>query len=254
MTYYVSMKTTVTFIPGMFSPIINAFLGTYFVDQMEYLNERGIPYNIMPVDTEGSLDKNADIIRGQVQNKKNITAFCHSKGGIDLLHALIKYPDLRTHFKQITFMQCPFFGTPLADFALSGRTSTFATKSLFKVLLKGDVCSVKELTNKSRLIYMSQNKQAIDSILGEVKIECIGSSKMAERGRFDSILKIPRDFIDYKFNLPNDGMIPRESAFIPGAKKTIYQDLDHASAVIRMTPQFFDRKAFSHNIFSEAIA
>jgi hypothetical protein len=45
------MKTTVTFIPGMFGPIINAFLGTYFIDQMEYLNTQGTPYEVMPVDT-----------------------------------------------------------------------------------------------------------------------------------------------------------------------------------------------------------
>ncbi len=254
MTYYVFMKTTVTFIPGMFSPIINTFLGTYFVDQMEYLKSRGIAHDIMPVHTEGSLDKNAQIIRENVLNKENIVAFCHSKGGIDLLHALITYPEIQSKFKKITFMQCPFWGTPLADFALNGRSSSFATKGIFKVLLGGDIVSVVELTRNSRAVYMNRHESAIQEILYKIEIECIGSSKLPERGRFDSILKIPRDFINFKYDVPNDGMIPTSSAFIPGATRTVYEDLDHASAVIRLTPQFFDRRAFSHKIFGEVIA
>lgn len=248
------MKTTVTFIPGMFSPFINTFLGTYFIDQMEYLNKRGIPHEVMPVHTEGSLDKNAQIIRDNVQNKENVVAFCHSKGGVDLLHALILYPEIRSKFKKIIFMQCPFWGTPLADFALNGRGSTIATKGIFKMLLNGDIVAVAELTRSSRAVYMNKNEAAIQKILTMIDIECHGSNKLPERGRFDSILKIPRDFINFKYEVPNDGMIPMSSAFIPGARRFAYDDLDHASAVIRLTPQFFDRMAFSHRVFEGALS
>lgn len=254
MTYYVFMKTTVTFIPGMFSPFINTFLGTYFIDQMEYLNARKITHEIMPVHTEGSLDKNAAIIRENVQNKQNIVAFCHSKGGIDLLHALITFPEIQSKFKKIIFMQCPFWGTPLADFALNGRGSKIATKGIFKVLLNGDIISIVELTRSSRAVYMNKNEAAIQHILSTIEVECIGSNKIPERGRFDSILKIPRDFINFKYDVPNDGMIPTSSAFIPGARRFTYDDLDHASAVIRLTPQVFDRQAFSHKIFEGALS
>ena len=253
MTYYMSMKTTVTFIPGMFSPFINTFLGTYFIDQMEYLNSQGTPYEIMPVHTEGSLDKNASIIRNNILTKDKVVAFCHSKGGIDLLHALILFPEIRKKFKKIIFMQCPFWGTPLADFALNGKAPMLATKGLFKVLLKGDIVSVVELTKSSRAVYMNKHESAIQSILESIEIDCIGSAKLPERGRFDSILKIPRDFIQFKYEVPNDGMIPTSSAFIPGARRTTFDDLDHASAVIRLTPQYFDRKAFSHKVFEGAL-
>lgn len=243
------MKPTVTFIPGMFSPFINTFLGTYFIDQMEYLERKGIPFFVMPVHTEGSLDKNAKIIVNQVGNQRNMVAFCHSKGGVDLLHALITYPELRERFKKIIFMQCPFFGTPLADFALNNRASTVATKGIFKVLLGGDIVSIVELTKTSRTVYMNKNEALIAEIFRGIEVECIGSHKMPERGRFDSILKIPRDFIQMKYDLPNDGMIPLMSAFIPGVNRRIYEDLDHASAVIRFTPQMFDRRAFTESVF-----
>lgn len=248
-----SMRTTVTFIPGMFNPFINTFLGTYFIDQMEYLDRRGVPYSILPVHTEGSIELNARTIYQELQGKENVVAFGHSKGGIDLLHALIKYPELRSKFRKIVFMQCPFFGTPLADFALQNQAGTIATKGLFRILLKGDIQAIKELSQKERSIYMMSHSSQIQEIVSAIEIECIGSAKLPERGRFDSILKVPRDFIQYKFKLPNDGMIPMESALIQGTKTKVFEDLDHASAVIRLTPQFFDRRAFSHQVFQGAL-
>ena len=245
------MATSVIFIPGMFNPFINTFLGTYFIDQMEYLKAREIPFDIMPVHTEGSIEKNAKIIRERILNKKNLVAFCHSKGGVDLLHTLIIYPELRSHFKKIIFAQCPFFGTPLADMAMKSET---LTATFFKLVLKGDVISINELSRNIRTSYMKTHADEIQKIISEIRIECIGSSKKPEAGRFDSILKIPRDFIELTYKLPNDGMIPTESALIPGTKHTVFQDLDHASAVIRFTPQVFDRLAFTHAVFEEALA
>lgn len=249
MTYHVSMKQTVTFIPGMFSPFINTFLGTYFIDQMEYLDHKKIEYSLMPVHTEGNLSKNAAIIRKSVENQSNLIAFCHSKGGIDLLEALIKYPELRGKFQKIIFMQCPFFGTPLADIAVANQATSLLTRLLIGGLLGGEIHAISELTQLNRQGYMSEHKKEIDNILNKIDILCIGSSKLPEPGRFDSILKIPRDLMRYAFSRPNDGMIPTDSAFIPGALKYIFSDLDHASAVIRLTPQNFDRKTFSQNIF-----
>lgn len=247
------MRTTVTFIPGMFNPFINTFLGTYFIDQMEYLDRRDVPYSILPVHTEGSIEVNARTIYEELQDKENVVAFGHSKGGVDLLHALIRYPELRSKFRKIVFMQCPFYGTPLADFALQSEAGTLATKGLFRILLRGDIDAIKELSQKERSIYMLNHASSIQEIISLIEIECIGSAKLPERGRFDSILKIPRDFIQYKFKLPNDGMIPMESALIKGSKTRVYNDLDHASAVIRLTPQFFDRRAFSHEVFAGAL-
>jgi hypothetical protein len=253
MTYHVSMKQTVTFIPGMFSPFINTFLGTYFIDQMEYLDHKKIEYSIMPVHTEENISKNAAIIKKSVENQSNLIAFCHSKGGIDLLEALIKYPELRGKFHKIIFMQCPFFGTPLANIALTNQASSLLTRLLIGGLLGGDIHAISELTQLKRQTYMSEHRKEIDQILRDIDILCIGSSKQPEPGRFDSILKIPRDLMRFLFSSPNDGMVPTESALIPGAKKFIFNDLDHASAVIRLTPQNFDRKKFSQNIFEGSL-
>lgn len=250
MTYDVSMKTTVTFVPGMFSPFINTFLGTYFIDQMEYLDKHSISYNLQPIHTEDSIEKNALVIKKNLEASENVMAFCHSKGGIDLLHALIMYPELKEKMRKIIFMQCPFFGTPLADIALSSGAGTFATKVLIKALFNGHISSVEELSQEKRKHYMETNHSLIQDILRDLDVVCIGSAKIPEPGRFDSILKIPRDFMQLKFNTPNDGMIPATSAFIPGIKSIKMHDLDHASAVIRLTPQHFDRMTFSHNIFS----
>jgi len=254
MTYDVSMKTTVTFIPGMFSPFINTFLGTYFIDQMEYLDKRAISYNVQPIHTEDSIEKNALVIKKNLETSENVTAFCHSKGGIDLLHALIMYPELKEKLGKIIFMQCPFFGTPLADVALSTGAGTFATKVLMKALFNGHISSVEELSQDKRKDYMKRHQNVIQDILKDLDVICIGSAKLPEPGRFDSILKIPRDFMHLKFNTPNDGMIPTTSAFIPGVKNIKIHDLDHASAVIRLTPQHFDRKAFSHKLFAGELA
>lgn len=249
-----TMKPTVTFIPGMFSPFINTFLGTYFIDQMEYLDKKHVPYFVMPVHTEGTLERNAIVIRENLLDKENVIAFCHSKGGIDLLHALILYPELRERFKKIIFMQCPFYGTPLADVALGNNVFELATRGIFRLLLAGDVRAIQELSKRNRTLYMDRNSEIIHEITNKIEIDCIGSAKNSEPGRFDSILKIPRDFMQLRFNLPNDGMIPLESAFVKGARKREFTDLDHASAVIRLTPQQFDRKAFTHSVFQGVLA
>ncbi len=250
MTKKLTTPHTVFFIPGMFSPFINTFLGTYFIDQMEFLDRHRISHEIIKVHTEGTLERNAKVIRDRALLTENITAFCHSKGGVDLLHALIYYPEIRERFSKITFMQCPFFGTPLADVATNGRIRSEVTGHLFKLVLRGELASIQELSTEFRRQYMTTHEASIAHILSLIPISCIGSSKPSERGRFDSLLKIPRDYMHVRYGIPNDGMIPTTSAFIPGAAFTKMENLDHASAVIRLTPQSFDRKAFTQDIFA----
>ncbi len=248
------MKPSVCFVPGMFSPFINGVLGVYFVDQMAYLEQRGVEYEVAPIHTEGLVGPNSQAIRDLLMAKEDgsVILFGHSKGGVDSLDCLIRYPETHRKIKKAIFMQSPLLGTPLADFALGGDLRRSMTWMGFQ-LMRGDIRSAEELTTQHRRAYVAEHAAEIKAIGRHLNIQCVGSSKSPEPGRFDSILKITRDLM-HGWGLPNDGMVPLANTKIDGLAHEAIRELDHASAVIRMTPQFYDRRSFSNRLFGEALA
>ncbi len=239
------------FFPGMFHPFIRTFLGPYFQDQLEFLDKRKQRAHILRFTPEGTLEENALHIKNELQDRSEIVAFCHSKGGLDLFHALIVYPELRTKFKTIIFMQCPFFGTPLADLATRNLLSRKLMQFLFLLGLSDDISTLIELRQDRRANYMATHKEEIAELVRLIPMQCYGSVKHPRAGQFDSLLRILRDLMLYGLKQPNDGMIPTQSAFLPGLKATTLDDVDHISCVIKFTTQSINVPDLCEKVFSE---
>ncbi len=223
------------FFPGMFHPFIRTFLGPYFQPQFEFLEQRNERPYCLRFSPEGTLEENALHIRSELQGRSSIVAFCHSKGGVDLLHALIVYPELRAKLRSIIFIQCPFFGTPLADLATQNLLSLNLMRFFFFLGLSDDVSTLQELRQDHRGAYMDFHKTEIADLVRTLPMQCFGSAKQPKPAQFDSLLRIPRDLMLFGLKLRNDGMIPQNSAFLPGAKATLLDDVDHITSVIRLT-------------------
>ncbi len=242
------------FFPGMFHPFIRTFLGYYFYDQFKFLDHQKLKSHLVSFNPEGTLRANALHIKHELLDRSEIVAVCHSKGGLDLLHALIIHPELRPKFKSIIFVQCPFYGTPLADLATWNNFTKTLMQFFFFLGLSDDISTLLELRQDRRRNYMATHKDDIADLVRLIPMKCYASVKHPRAGQFDSLLRIPRDVMLYGFKQPNDGMIPRDSAFIPDVESITLEDVDHLSCVINFTTQSVNRADFSSKVFTEHLA
>ncbi|HOX22434.1 MAG TPA: hypothetical protein PLL10_03140, partial [Elusimicrobiales bacterium] len=96
-------------IPGM-------KVNTMFADQQRWLAENGVETELVPVDTEASPAANAKVIAGAIRaSQKRVILLARSKGGIDSLYALVRYPDLSGNVAAFISVETPYLGSPVAD-------------------------------------------------------------------------------------------------------------------------------------------
>lgn len=244
-------QVTVLFVPGILARPIHYILGTYFIDQIQFLKRQGIPWRLVPVHHEKSIQENSLTIKNTVEElaakNQKIIFFTHSKGGLDVLEALLKYPEIRPHIMEFIALQAPFYGSPVANTIVSHKFLRGLARILL-LFLRGTLDSLVEMTTDSRWTYMKKYRRQIFALSKEVRIVSIASSKHKQGSKIDSLLKISRDLMEKHF-IENDGLVPLRSAILPGSQKIYIPNLDHASAVIRRTPLYFDRRQFTENIF-----
>jgi triacylglycerol esterase/lipase EstA (alpha/beta hydrolase family) len=88
-----------------------------------YLAELGYRFEILPVSGLSSSGVNATFIRDEMQRRpefadaEQLIVVGHSKGVIDVLEALVTYPELRTRINAVVSLAGAIGGSPLADIA-----------------------------------------------------------------------------------------------------------------------------------------
>ena len=108
-----TVKYKIILVPGYLTYYIN---GSRFDILKTWLGQIGADYITAPIDTAKTRLYNAVKIKEAVESAgKPCIIISHSKGGIDTLEALIKYPEIRAMVKGWISLQTPFAGSPLAD-------------------------------------------------------------------------------------------------------------------------------------------
>lgn len=129
----------------------------YFERNVKYLQEKlQFPkVEIVPIHTEGSPEKNANLLRDSIMKTchgtKSVVLIGHSKGGMDAIAILHMFPNIVQYIYGIITFQAPFSGTFLVDFVARRNLAMNTISNAIKKLLKGDPAAFLDMGYEARL-------------------------------------------------------------------------------------------------------
>ncbi|OGS14329.1 MAG: hypothetical protein A2285_08685, partial [Elusimicrobia bacterium RIFOXYA12_FULL_57_11] len=245
----------VLFVPGLFSnvdktklPLVGIFCSSKtkprYEEHMALLKSLGVDFERLELQTESSIQVNAVGITAAIRaSKKPVIIIGSSKAGLDVLEALLTDKALVNKVRGVLMLQVPFMGTPVADKVVSNtKVGRFLNRILTK--LGGSLDSLLNLTTAEREIYMRQNSAAIEQLAATTPFISVATwMDPAPKGTRDTGLKMLRNFM-LKRGLVNDGLVPLDSAVMPGAAYIKIPGADHG-ATAQPTKLSFDRVKFT---------
>ncbi len=240
------------FVPGFMSNLASdsgylpnlPFMPEYFGRQIAYLRGRGLDCRLVDIESETSIYANArKVIKEIEQAPGKVLIVGHSKGGLDTLEALLKRPDLRRKVHAVIAVQSPFFGSPVADLMLSGPTLSVPS-SLLLDMLGGSRQSLRNLSVKYRRGYHREREAEIRKLTAQVPFYSYSTWKDDSFLPYlDTVFEGFRDYM-LGLGLKNDGLVPAESAVLPGSRYVYLSGTDHLCTVLWVPLPLFDREGF----------
>lgn len=221
-------------------------VGDYFEDQVAFLKENGCESGVVGIESEETpLFNSKLIIKAIKESTKPVIFVSHSKGGVDILVALLKLrnddPDtLLSKVKGWISIQSAFKGSPIADLVLG---SIFADD--IKWLLEelgGSEKVLESLSVDKRKIYLKVNRVEIASIVKMVPLISFASWKEDVGLEIDTLLEPSRDLMSV-LGYDSDGVVDVESQILPGSDFVKIEGVDHIASVMSYGLIDFDRKS-----------
>ena len=229
-------------------------IGRYFSDQMEALRELGVEYSMADIDSVMSPGHNAAKLALEIRNsEKPVIIISHSDGGMYALQALVENPGLAGRVRGFIPLQAPFRGTPVADL-IGGNRVLSAAMSKILGHFGGTMEALESLRPGERGGYQEANKGSVSDLVSRMNIISFASWKAEKHSRFDTLLEIPRDLM-LERGLDNDGLVPVDSAILPGADYIKVEGVDHVVTVMSSDAIMkFDRRAFTRALLALLIS
>lgn len=221
------------------------WIGRYFNDQKEALKELGVDFSMADIDSVMPPAHNAAKVAAEIRAAgKPVIIISHSDGGMYALQALVENPDLAPLVRGFISLQTPFGGSPVADYV---RSNKILSAAMSRILghFGGTLEAFESLLPEKRDAFQQANLGAINAVVSRVNIISFASWKAEENGKLDTLLEIPRDFM-LKKGFKNDGLVPLDSAILPGSDYIKAEDVDHVVPVMSTDLVLnFDRRAFT---------
>lgn len=205
-------------------------LTDYFRAPIDALKADGIEAEIAPIDTEESVAENGRRIAAFVAaSTRPVCIVSHSKGGLDTLEFLLHAkPEIRRHVACWVALQPPFGGSPVADLIVDEDWTRGIAKPVLRAL-GGSGKSIDDLTVKVRTKYMNEYAQYIESI--EKSFPIITLATYLDKSETPSLHMAPTHRWMIEKGIKNDGLVPLNSAILPGARYVVIPGLDHTDPV-----------------------
>ncbi|MCE9524045.1 MAG: hypothetical protein K8S25_16635 [Alphaproteobacteria bacterium] len=237
----------ILFVPAVLSGIAlkasRLRLVEYLTHQVRQLRDEGFEADIAEIDTGARVEPNAERLAGIIATHHRPTwVVTHSKGGLDFLHTLVSHPELVRFVDGWISFQAPFMGSPIADVALGSPRARKISGAALK-LLGADLAAIDDLRTDRRAHYMDEHQARIARIAEEVAIMCVGTVSGS------SVLKpsLTPDWPTGKWmdglGLKNDGLVPVNSAVLPGARHVLLESLGHGQVATR---HILSNRKFEH--------
>ena len=207
-------------------------MADYFVRHVKWLGEAGIDVEVVAIESEAPVAENATRVASAVREaEKPVCLLTHSKGGLDALDFLIHAgADERAKIACWISLQAPFKGTPLADVVATTPVLGDLAGAVL-LALGGDAESLRDLTTESRSKYMTENAPAIRHIVATMPVMCFASTvETPEAGLVSAFMALTLGYLQGE-SIPSDGVVPTDSAILPGANHVIARNVDHNASV-----------------------
>lgn len=222
----------------------------YFAEQLDWLRSMEIESEKVAIRAGQSIAVNGPIVAAAIRNAtKPVILVTHSKGSVDALEALRAEAALRTKVDGWISLQGVFFGSPVADTLLDGTRVSPIISDMILGFLGGTRESAEGLTTRTALAYYRKHETAIALVVGKVPAIAFVSDVARVQGtRTNTLLEIPYDLMRRE-GILNDGLVPVDSAVLPGMDFVKVSGVDHVAPVMP-TLQRFDRVRMTKALLS----
>jgi hypothetical protein len=202
----------------------------YLTHQVRQLRDEGFDADVAQIDTGATVERNADrLAEIIVAHHRPTWVITHSKGGLDFLHTLVAHGEAVRFIDGWISFQAPFLGSPVADVAMGSMRARKISGAALK-MLGAEMAAIEDLCTDRRMRYMDEHATRIAQLAGEMAIMCVAT-------RTAPSLTIMPDLPTGRWldglGLKNDGLVPVNSAILPGARHATLDGLSHGQVATR---------------------
>lgn len=222
-----------------------------FTREIDFLNSLGIESTIPSIETENTPEKNGiDLVEVIKASKKPVIIISHSKGGIDALYGLTAHPEIWPKVAGWINLQCPVYGTELADLFLENPLTELPLRGVLLGLMGGKWPAIQTLTVKNMSAFHKKNGEMVKKLVQNVPILSVASI-FNVKSPLEELLqpieeKSPFAILNRAlFNIsgkPNDGFTAVSRACLAGTPCLVLNQVDHGTLVVDLEPFYtFDK-------------
>lgn len=213
----------------------------YLTHHVRQLRDEGFQAEIADVDTGATVAANgAQLAEILARHHCPTWVVSHSKGGLDVLEALIEHPDVRRYVDGWIAFQAPFHGSPVADVASGSGRARKVSRAALK-LLGADLQAIVDLRTDIRSRYMDERAACIAELTRQVPIMCVGT--VTRQGSLSLMPQWPTGRWMESMGLKNDGLVPVNATILPGARFVGLRGLGHGQVA---TNNILAGRTFEH--------
>lgn len=210
---------------GLMGEVVAAFrpLGLEYMHPLaDWLQAEGAHARVVKLRTAESVSSNAARLRAELlAEPEPALVVAHSKGGLEALAALLD-PVAQARCVGFLAMQSPFFGSPIADLVVGAKPLETAAGGLARLLGIGTEEGVRDLTTSARRAWMAAAEAPIARLIAAMPVVCLATalSEGQASGR-ERLHLAAAQWMEKRGYGPNDGLVPVDSALIPGARHVV---------------------------------
>ncbi len=199
----------------------------------DWLRGQGASPSVVKLRTAESVSANAARLRAEIlADPAPALVIAHSKGGLEALAALLD-PAAQARCTGFLAMQSPFYGSPVADVVIGAKPLEAAAGGLARLLRIGSEQGVRDLTTTARRAWMAAAEAPIRRLLAALPVACLATALEDGQAHGRERLHLAAaHWMESRGYGPNDGLVPVDSALIPGARHVVLPG-SHIASVSR---------------------
>lgn len=221
---------------GLMGELVAAFqpFGLEYMHPLaDWLRAQGAVPSVVKLRTAESVSANAARLRTELlADPAPALVIAHSKGGLEALAALLD-PAAQAHCVGFLAMQSPFYGSPIADVVIGAKPLEAAAGGLARMLRIGSEEGVRDLTTSARRAWMAAAEAPIARLIAALPVCCVATALEDGQAQGRERLHLAAaQWMERRGYGPNDGLVPVDSALIPGARHVVLPG-SHIASVSR---------------------
>lgn len=215
-----------------------------FHAQMIWLKKAGLDASMVTINRVGGCRENGEVIANAIAGSvKPVILITQSKGGVDALHGLLRFPHVQKKIKKWIAYQPPILGTPLASIVQENLALNKPADGLLS-LLKGTALTYEDMAVVYRTNYFtlfeSEIKKLTDvvptTVLVTLEKPASFTNYLLEKPSRNAFLSPLVPVITSYNNEINDGIAMVKGTCLEKSRCFFLDNVDHFAAVMDTSP------------------